>query len=449
MKTKRVCKPLLFLSLILFSSLHASAIGFSKGDILIALTDGTVQVRAADGTLKGTISGPIQAPAKGLAVDSDGNLLVSYWFQPGTTTGNTVRKFLPDGSDAGAFGSSYNCNPSGIAVDKTGNVYVGNADCLGDISRFSKTGLSQTSFDVGLEKLGARWIELSSDDCTIYYTSAGQAIQRYDVCTKTQLTNFNGTALPAGGAEALGLRITPDGGVLVADTYDIRRLDAAGNAVGTYDAVGDNGFVGIFIDPDGQHFWASSFDTSNVYKFDLITGQIKMSFNAGVSGARAKGIIIVPGEGPPPPPPPPSEQDGRMTGGGNFAASNGTVVHHGFELRCDAGDSRQNLEVNWGNGENFHLLQVTTVTCHDDPAIDQQNPEAPIDTLILTGTGKFNGQDGATISLTFTDAGEPGINDGVQMQIQGPSGTVLTVGATTLIDGNHQAHKANGNGPKK
>ena len=138
-----------------------------------------------------------------------------------------------------------------------------------------------------------------------------------------------------------------------------------------------------------------------------------------------------------------------MTGGGNFMASNATVVHHGFQLRCDVEDPRQNLEVNWGNGENFHLLEVTTITCHDDPSVDPENPDAPIDTLILTGTGRLNGEDGATISLIFTDAGEPGINDGVQMQIQGPSGTVLTVGATTLIDGNHQAHKANGNGPKK
>jgi hypothetical protein len=63
----------------------------------------------------------------------------------------------------------------------------------------------------------------------------------------------------------------------------------------------------------------------------------------------------------------------------------------------------------------------------------------------LTGTGRYNGQDGATITLTFTDAGEPGRDDGVQMQIKDANGTVvLDVAATTLTDGNHQAHRETG-----
>jgi hypothetical protein len=133
-----------------------------------------------------------------------------------------------------------------------------------------------------------------------------------------------------------------------------------------------------------------------------------------------------------------------MTGGGNFRASNGVIVHHGFELRCDANDHRQNLEINWGNGQKFHLTSVATVTCFDDPLIDPEHPKAPIDTLVLTGGGRYNGNEGATISLTFTDAGEPGRNDGVQLVIKDAQGNVvLDVPKTTLIDGNHQAHKAN------
>src|SRR3989442_2737699 len=100
-----------FLFSFFISTSHAAASGFSGGDILVALTNGTVQVRAADGTLKTTLEGPVQAPAKGLAFDSNGNLLVSYWWSQNMTSGNTVVKFRPDGSFAGAFGGGYNCNP--------------------------------------------------------------------------------------------------------------------------------------------------------------------------------------------------------------------------------------------------------------------------------------------------------------------------------------------------
>lgn len=63
--------------LMLASAVHATASGYGPGDVLVALTNGTVQVRSADGVLKATIAGPVQAPAKGLAFDLDGNLLVS------------------------------------------------------------------------------------------------------------------------------------------------------------------------------------------------------------------------------------------------------------------------------------------------------------------------------------------------------------------------------------
>jgi hypothetical protein len=134
-----------------------------------------------------------------------------------------------------------------------------------------------------------------------------------------------------------------------------------------------------------------------------------------------------------------------MTGGGNFQADDGTIVHHGFELRCNVRDPRQNLEINWGKGNRFHLESVTAVRCYDDPAIDPEHPDAPIDTLVLSGTGRYNGNDGATAQLLFSDAGEPGINDGVALVIKDINGNVvLNVSLTTLIHGNHQAHRATG-----
>jgi hypothetical protein len=131
-----------------------------------------------------------------------------------------------------------------------------------------------------------------------------------------------------------------------------------------------------------------------------------------------------------------------MTGGGSFIASGGATVHHEFELDCNAQDSR--LDINWGQGQRFRLETVTGVGCYDDPRIDSGN-QTPMDTLVLTGIGSYTGKNDASISLVFTDAGEPGRNDGVQMLIKdGVGNVILNAPFTTLTGGNHQAHKAKG-----
>jgi hypothetical protein len=136
-----------------------------------------------------------------------------------------------------------------------------------------------------------------------------------------------------------------------------------------------------------------------------------------------------------------------MTGGGNFFTLTGIKVTHGFELRCNVDDPRQNLEVNWDRGNQFHLLTVTSVSCSDDPSITPENPDAPFDTLVLTGTGRLHGNETGTITLMFTDAGEPGVGtDSVAMTIRDSSGNiVLDAASTRLSGGNHQAHRETGN----
>jgi hypothetical protein len=137
---------------------------------------------------------------------------------------------------------------------------------------------------------------------------------------------------------------------------------------------------------------------------------------------------------------PPDQATGkRMTGGGSVFGTGKNRVTHGFELRCDASDPRQNLEVNF-QGNKFHLLDLTTATCTDDPAIDEGNPVAGFDTFVGTGTGRYNGVDGATISFKFTDAGEPGKDDTAQMVITDASNNVVLNVSGKLNFGNHQAH---------
>jgi hypothetical protein len=142
---------------------------------------------------------------------------------------------------------------------------------------------------------------------------------------------------------------------------------------------------------------------------------------------------------------------GRWTGGGSVKGTATSIgvpvgerVTHGFELHCDPAMLPNNLEVNWkdasGAQHNFHLETLTSGFCTDDPTITPNPPDAFSDTYIGKGTGRLDGNPGATAEWKFTDAGEPGTNDTAQIIIKdGSSTTVLSVSGN-LDNGNHQAH---------
>lgn len=150
---------------------------------------------------------------------------------------------------------------------------------------------------------------------------------------------------------------------------------------------------------------------------------------------------------------PPPFLDGRMTGGGSVFTSSGIGqapidgsirVTHGFELHCDVADKPNTLEINWDGGNNFHLENLVSASCTDDPNIDSGHPRAPFDTYVGHGTGKLNGVLGATADWTFIDAGEPGSNDTAAITIKDQNNVVvLTVLTNFLNKGNHQAHRDN------
>jgi hypothetical protein len=129
---------------------------------------------------------------------------------------------------------------------------------------------------------------------------------------------------------------------------------------------------------------------------------------------------------------------GRMTGGGSII-SNGLRVTHGFTLNCDVTKSPQNLQVNWDRNR-FHLEQLHTASCSNDPSINAEQPPAPFNTFTGSGVGRFNGVSGATIDFVFTDAGEPGLNDLAVYTIRDADGTLILTASGNLDKGNQQAH---------
>jgi hypothetical protein len=132
----------------------------------------------------------------------------------------------------------------------------------------------------------------------------------------------------------------------------------------------------------------------------------------------------------------------RMTGGGSVFTEDGTRVTHGFELHCAASQEPNNLQVNWGKGNKFHLESLTSAVCVDDPGFDEGQPIAGFDTHRGTGTGRYNGVAGATAEWVFTDEGEPGKEDRVvSLTIRDVNNVVVLSVTGKLRNGNHQAHE--------
>ena len=203
-------------------------------------------------------------------------------------TGNTIEKFDPTGIPVGTFGGGYSCDPGTLAFDAAGNTYVGQASCLGSVLKFSATGQPLGSYAVAGDRAGAFKVELAPDGCTLFYTSWSAYVRRFDVCTNTQLPDFNLAPLDA----AAQLRVLPDGGVLVATAPAIVRLDASGAIVRSYglDPSIAPYWVGLDLVGDGT-FWATDKNSSYglpfqgryVYRFDLATGAVLQSFSTGTT----------------------------------------------------------------------------------------------------------------------------------------------------------------------
>lgn len=283
----------LLIGLSLFVTDHraeATHTTFAPGDLFMSLTTGQVQWRHPDGTLNRLLIGTIPGTAEGMGFDAGGNLYVTHWCADATcTTGNTVEKFSTTGLSLGSVGSGYNCNPHAIVFDAVGNAHVGQADCTGAILKF-ELGRTPTAFAAAPENRGSFWIDLAADGCTIFYTSEGSHVKRFNVCTNTQLLDFNAAPLPSGQAQAL--RVLPNGGVLVANMTGIVRLDASGSVAQTYDVPGEpHLWAGLDLVGDGT-FWASNYGSSNLYKFDLVTGVALSSFNTGTPPFTVVGVKV-------------------------------------------------------------------------------------------------------------------------------------------------------------
>jgi PKD repeat protein len=250
----------------------------STPSVFVGINNGQVKQFGKDGSPMATLNTNLGGSTTGMAFDVFSNLYVADF------TANAVSKFPGLGPAAG-FGSGYNCKPESIVFDHAGNAYVGETGCSHAIVKLDPYGTITAVFQPAVEQQGTDWIDLASDQCTIYYTSQGSSVLRFNACTRQQMTPLT-THL----TEALALRILPDSGVLVADLKNIKRFDASGKLLQTYDAPGEDCWSALTLDSDATSFWATDYCTSDVARFDVDKGTLISKFNAGAAPNSVFGI---------------------------------------------------------------------------------------------------------------------------------------------------------------
>lgn len=274
--------------------LHARVVTFAPGDVFVSLEPGPVQWHLPDGTLRQILVPTVPGLGEGMAFDASGNLHVARWCVDGPCehTGNTIEKFNVLGQSMGEVGSHFNCNPHTIDFDAAGSAYVGQAGCRRTILRFVQSEIDPTEHTVAVENMGVFWMDLADDNCTMFYTSVGPNVKRYDMCTDTQLPDFNAAPLP--GPFTHDLRVLPDGGVLVSNADVIARLDQFGVVTRTYTVPGEGAlWAGLDLADGNTTFWVANYFSSNIHKFNLDDGTHLASFNTGTPPNSAVAVRVM------------------------------------------------------------------------------------------------------------------------------------------------------------
>jgi len=255
------------------------------GDVVVSTESGRLIHYSPGGERRQTAEAG-QGEPTGSAFDHAGNLYVTSFGR------GDVRKFDAELKSSIVFGSVHGRNPESVVFDSDGSLYVGAAQDESDtseaqISRFSPTGVLLATYKVARETRGADWLDLARDQRTIYYTSEGTAIKRFDVVAKVQAPDFT-----RAGTELYAIRILPDGGVLAANSSNVLLFDRAGKIVSKHLDGEAHGLFALNLDPDGVSYWtAEEAARGRVYRVKIASGEVLARFDVGepVAGLSVRG----------------------------------------------------------------------------------------------------------------------------------------------------------------
>ena len=290
---------------VLISLLHAQTPPEWKvGDVFVAIGGGKYEVWPNSGgtTPKQTIQIANTDETAGCWFDSQFNL---YTADFDNTRVIRHQLAVPHNQDvfANTNAEANNGHSQSIVMAVNGDVFVGNAGGgtqVKSILRYRSDGVFLQKYLPATDGGGINWMDLATDQRTMFYTSLGRKIKRFNVAgTGSPLSDF--ATLPGSGNSnvAHAIRLLPpfdanaSGGLLVADKAVIRKVNGSGAS--TYDAAGEDDWQSLNLDPDGITFWAGGFTTGKLYRFNIASGA-QVGSAIQTAGANALMGICVMGE---------------------------------------------------------------------------------------------------------------------------------------------------------
>ncbi len=266
-----------------------------KGDVFAAVGNGMYQVYDNTGVLKDVISDGLGGLTAGCAFNASFTKLYTTNFSNtkvvvyGDPIPHPVSQIIDTRLTFPSLSSE------SVVFDAAGSFYVGHADGDHRLHKYDAAGNLLMTFSPATERRGTDWNDLAADQRTMFYTSEGGLIKRFDVGGNVQLPDF---ASIGGLSFALRLLLPADGrgGLVVANFVDIKRLDSSGTVVQTYDAPGEDGWFSLNLDPNGTSLWAGDVASTNFYRFNLASGAVEVGPIGTGAAAFALGGLCVKGE---------------------------------------------------------------------------------------------------------------------------------------------------------
>jgi hypothetical protein len=244
----------------------SAATTWNTGDVFVAVANGSYNVYDNAGAFKQTITSPLSGTTTGCSFNAAGDKLY-------TTNWSNNKVVVYDNADPHpilqTIGTSSGRNESVVFASDT-TFYVSHS-LGGSIDHYNAAGTLIANLAPGVR---TDWMDLAKNQTTMFYSDeVSHAVHRFDVSTASALPDF-AAGLP--GPNTFALRLLPPGdgtgGLLVATSNAIERLDGSGHMVQSYNAPGETKWFAVNLDPNGTSFWSGSATTDNFYRFNIATG---------------------------------------------------------------------------------------------------------------------------------------------------------------------------------
>ncbi|MCU1296134.1 MAG: Bacterial Ig-like domain {group 1 [Acidobacteriaceae bacterium] len=172
---------------------------------------------------------------------------------------------------------------------------------------FGKYVFAPNAFSVPVDNTGPGWIDLAADGHTIFYTSQGRKIYRFDSSLGVtannpsvwaDLSTLNGSnnfgTLYA--VKILGPNYDGSNGVLVADQSNVKLIMASNGAitsVQTFKFKSNSNLQALALDAFNPltTFWVGDASANNLFQFNMSTGKTSVVLNTGV-GTTLGGVCV-------------------------------------------------------------------------------------------------------------------------------------------------------------